>query len=318
MDRFRSIQSFIKAADAGSFQRAAALQGVTPQAISKAIRQLEKELGVRLFHRSTRSSSLTEEGQRFLDRMRGTLSAFESAWSDAVQSTGNDGGMVRISATGPVSKQFLVPLIKRFQAEHQDIHFDLVVEDTLTDFVASGIDIGFRFGTEPDAQVVVRELLRNQLIICASPAYLQRHGVPVSRQDLLQHRCTGARHPNTGRVFPWEFQVGDDVEYDYVNSIVQTNDVEVEIQAILDGIGIGQVESIVASSQLRSGALVPLLLDSVSERYAVYLYYSPHPEMSRRVRLFIDFIVREMRARREHRFTQAELEYLHAKGLKNV
>lgn len=314
MDRFKSIQNFIKAADTGSFQQAAVLQGISPQAVSKAIGQLEKELGVRLFHRTTRSSTLTEEGVRFLERIRGSLDSFESAWADAVQSTGVEGGVIRIAATAPVTKRILIPLIGEFREAHPEVEFDLVVDDHFTDFALSGIDIGFRCGTQPDAHVVVRELLRMQLIVCASPAYVGKHGAASSREELANHFCTGARQPNTGKILPWEFQIGEDVKFEHVSSVIFSNDIEVELQAVLDGVGIGQLDSIVASEHIRNGRLVPMLLETVSERYGVYLYYAPRPDMPLRIRTFIDFAVSSIRSNTQFAFSADELKVFNQVG----
>lgn len=308
MDRLRTIETFIKVADLGSFYKAAIVQGVTPQAVSKAIRQLESELGIRLFHRSKRSTSLTEDGAHFLQEVRGGVAAVAAAWDHVQQSTAADTGLVRLTAPVSVSRRVLIPLIRAFRAEHPGIEFDILAEDRYTDIVAAGIDVGFRCGFAPDGQWVVRELFRIQMIPCASPEYLMRHGMPATRAMLADHACTAARHANTGRVTPWEFQDGDEVVFENIRPAFCTNDAETELEAVLAGMGVGLIDSIIAAPYLRGGKLVPLLCDSASERYGVFLYHAPRLDMPRRVRQFIDFALATLRGSREYRLEAGEMQ----------
>ncbi|MGH8464870.1 MAG: LysR family transcriptional regulator [Pseudomonas sp.] len=291
MDRLRAIEIFIRASDAGSFYRAAELLSLTPQAVSKAIRQLEIELGLSLFHRDRRKSTLTEEGRAFLQRVRPGVEAVGHAWERARDSTTELAGLIRVTAPLGVGRRLIVPLMTSFLARHPHVELDLVAEDRHTDMVIAGIDVGFRCGVAPHGHFTVRELMRSQLIVCASPAYLQRRGVPATRSDLSNHACIGSRRPNTGRVTPWEFGVCGVVEHEPVSASFCTNDVGTEVEAALDGMGIAQVDGIIAARHLRSGRLVPLLCDQVSERFGVYLYHAPRPDMTGRVQGFIDHAV---------------------------
>jgi DNA-binding transcriptional LysR family regulator len=307
MDRLRTIETFIKVADLGSFYKAAIIQGVTPQAVSKAIRQLESELGIRLFHRSKRSTSLTEDGAHFLQEVRSGVAAVSAAWDHVQQATAADTGLVRLTAPVSASRRILIPLIQAFRAEHPGIEFDILAEDRYTDIVAAGIDVGFRCGFAPEGQWVVRELFRIQMIPCASPDYLMRHGVPDTRAMLANHACTAARHANTGRITPWEFQDGDDVVFENIRPAFCSNDAETELEAVLAGMGVGLIDSIIASPHLRSGRLVPVLCDSASERYGVFLYHAPRLDMPRRVRQFIDFSLAALRSSKEYRVEGEEM-----------
>jgi DNA-binding transcriptional LysR family regulator len=289
MDELRAIATFIKAAEFGSFNRAATAQGITPQAVSKNVRQLEQYLGVRLFHRTTRQSTLTEDGQLLFDSVRASMEGFSGALNRVKNSAKGDEGLIRISAGGAVGRKVLMPLVAEFSRLHPGITFDLVLEDRSTDTVGERIDLGFKAGNAPTAQVVSRWLFPIQLIVCATPAYLQEHGTPQTVDDLAGHRCIGYRQPGTGRPVPWEFQVEGEILYKPMDYVVCCSDPEAEMQAVLSGIGVGQIDSINATAELRAKNLVPLLTHTTSNRMGLYLYYAQRTDMPRRARRFIDF-----------------------------
>jgi DNA-binding transcriptional LysR family regulator len=289
MDELRAISTFIRAAELGSFNRAAAAQGTTPQAVSKNVRQLEQYLGVRLFHRTTRKSALTEDGQRLFDSVRDSLEGLTTALNRVKSAAREDEGLIRIGAGGAVGRKVLMPLIAEFHRLHPGVTFDLVLDDGITDTVAERIDVGFKAGNAPTAQVVSRRLFPIQLIVCATPEYLARHGVPETIEGLAAHRCVGYRQPGTGRPVPWEFQVAGETQYRTMHYAICTSDPEAEMLAVLGGMGVGQIDSINAAAPLRAGALVPLLVRSTSERMGLYLYYAQRTDMPARVRRFIDF-----------------------------
>jgi DNA-binding transcriptional LysR family regulator len=318
MDRLHAIETFLKAIDLGSFNRTASAQGTTPQAVSKAVRQLERELGVQLFRRSTRKSSLTEEGRRFADKVRPGIDTINSAWQDALRAVTEEQGTIRLTASPSLGRLFLLPLIGAFRQVYPGVMVELLSDDRYTDLIDSDIDIGFRSGFPPDAQLVVRELFRIQMIICASPKYLAEHGAPLRREDLDGHQLTGARHPNTGRISPWEFQQAGELRFGDLPAGFTSNDTEAETHAVVAGLGVGQLDSISASHHLRSGALVPLMLDQVNERYGVYMYYAQRTEIPSRVRKFIDFVMANTGDAAACRLTETELKNLHRRGLRNV
>lgn len=295
MDELRAISTFMRAAELGSFNRAAAAQGSTAQAVSKSVRQLEQYLGVRLFHRTTRKSALTEDGQLLLESVRASMEGFSAALAKVRSAAREDEGLIRISAGGAVGRKVLMPLVAEFSRAHPGVRFDLVLEDGATDAVGERIDLGFKAGNAPTAQVVSRRLFAIQLIVCATPAYLQEHGTPRSIDDLAAHRCIGYRQPGTARPLPWEFQVKGETQYRSMQYLVCCSDPEAEMHAVLNGLGVGQIDSINATGALRAGALVPLLVRSTSDRMGLYLYYAQRSDMPGRVRRFIDFAAERLR-----------------------
>ena len=295
MDELRAITTFVKAAELGSFNRAAQLQGTTAQAVSKSVRQLEEHLGVRLFHRTTRRSALTEDGQRLLESVRDSLHALTGAIGRARDAAREDEGVIRIAAGGAVGRKLLLPLVADFRRAHPGITFDLVLEEGATDSVGERVDLGFKAGNAPTAQVVSRRLFAIQLILCASPDYLAAHGRPASIAALREHACVGYRQPGTARPVPWEFDVRGEIVHEPVPFSVCCSDSGAEMQAVLLGLGIGQIDAINATAPLRDGRLVPLLVRHTSERMGFYLWYGQRRDMPARVRRFIDFAAERLR-----------------------
>jgi DNA-binding transcriptional LysR family regulator len=294
VDELRAISTFIRAAELGSFNKVAEAQGTTPQAVSKTIRQFEQHLGVRLFHRTTRNSSLTEEGQRLLESIKPSLDGVVGALARARNAARENEGLVRIAASGSMGRKMLAPLLAEFQLTYPLIQIDLIQEDGFSDLVGDRIDVGFRGGNAPDAQIVSRRLFPVQQIVCATPEYLARHGVPRTLRDLQAHRCTAYRQPGSGRPMAWEFEVDGDTVFHHVQAVLLSNDPDTEMHAVLAGMGIGQIDSINAAAAIRDGRLKPLLVDQLSERMGLYLYFPQRTDMPGRVRRFIDFAVERL------------------------
>jgi DNA-binding transcriptional LysR family regulator len=286
-NELRAIATFIKAAELGSLRQAAVAQGITPQAASQALTQLETYLGVRLFHRTTRKLSLTEEGQRFLGAAAPGLQALQRALHGARQGRDEIAGPLRIAAPRSIMLPVLWPVLEEFCARHPDIEPDVQLDDRIGNWVEERVDVGFRAGSPPGDGVIARLLLPLQLIVCAAPGYIARHGAPQSIDALAQHRCSGFRHPSTGKPMPWEFAVGGETVARDVASVVMTNDVELEANAVVAG----QLVGVTAAPLVRAGRLVPLLTAHVTHHLGLYLYYGSRVAQPARVRAFIDLVV---------------------------
>lgn len=295
MDELRAVTLFIRAAELGSFNKAAVAEGLSAQAISKAIRQLEHHLGIRLFHRTTRKNSLTEDGLRFLDSVKPNFEGLIRTLAAARTGSQEWSGLIRISASRTVGINVLLPLIAEFRGTYPNVEFELVLEDRVTDIVSNRIDIGFRTGHPPDGQIISRRLFPLLLVPCAAPAYLDIHGVPNCLQDLQNmHVCTGYRQTSTGKLMPWEFELNGEVRYVSIPAKFCTNDAGAEMEAVLAGFGAGLIDYLLAGPYFRSGALIPFLVEQISSRMGTYIYYPHRSEMPRRVRAFIDFAIEKL------------------------
>ncbi|MFT3953939.1 MAG: LysR family transcriptional regulator [Piscinibacter sp.] len=309
INELRAIATFAKAVELGSIRRAALSQGVTPQAASQAIAQLEAHLGVRLLHRTTRSLALTDEGQRFLETTRPALATLDRALSQAREAKDEIAGPLRI--VGPRSSfgGILMPVLDEFCRHYPGVQPDVQLDDGKSNWVLERVDVGFRIGASPDEGVIARRLFAVQLMICAAPSYLDRHGAPGSLDDLARHRCSAFRHPATGQVLPWYLNVDGEVVHRHVSPTLSTNDTELELQAMLAGQVIGQVANFIAARHIREGRLVPLLLPHMTEHIGLHLYYGSRTAQPRRVRAFIDLAVARLLESPAHVLTSRELTH---------
>ena len=309
MNEVRAISIFVRAATLGNLRKAAVDQGISPQAASHAVMQLEKALGVRLFHRTTRKLSLTEEGQRLLQSVEPALATLASAIDDARRSNDEVAGPLRVSAPKALGRAVLWPSILEFAARYPDVQLDVRFDDHFTDLVSDRADVGFRGGSPPSEGAIARRLLPIQLIVCASPAYIERHGMPQAVDDLDMHRCTGYRRANTGKQAPWEFLIDDEIVYRDIAAMLCANDIDAETEAVLAGLAIGQLGSFSAVSHIRSGRLVPLLTQHLTQRESIYIYYRHRTEQPLRVRTFIDFMVDRLAGNKDFFLEPGELRH---------
>lgn len=294
MQMIRSLTMFLAVANAMSFRKAAIDQGVSPQAVSKAVKQLEMHLGLKLLHRSTRHISLTEDGEQLFQHANQGMQLLRDAIVGLEESKQGMDGMIRMAAPLAFGTRILVPLIDGFQSINPNVHFDLMLSDDFVDIVTLRVDIGFRTGQSPDKNVISRKLGDIVSVICASPEYIEKYGMPRDLNDIQSHRCTGFLHPQTGKELPWEINVNGEVNYIHVPSVARFNNIEAEIEAVKRGIGIGQLSEYLIKKELEEGALIQLIPDSRVPRLGIYMYYSERTKIPTRVRQFIDFCILKM------------------------
>lgn len=288
----RAIATFAKAIELGSIRKAALAQGVTPQAASHAIAQLERHLGVRLLHRTTRSLAATDEGRHLLGQALPALAALEGALTQVKEARHAIAGPIHIAGPKSAFAPVLAPLLEEFCQMHPGIQPEVELNDAVSDWVHDRVDVGLRIGVHhPGSGLIARRLFPFQLIICAAPAYLDRHGVPATPADLSTHRCSVFRNPVTGQVEPWLLNHNGAMQPHRLPPAFSTNDLELELQLVLAGQVIGQLSNISAAPHIRMGRLVPLLLPYISAHYGVYIYYGSRTAQPKRVRAFIDLAV---------------------------
>ncbi|RYF82750.1 MAG: LysR family transcriptional regulator [Comamonadaceae bacterium] len=292
INELRSIATFVKTAELGSLRQAAAAQGMTPQAASQALAQLEKHLGARLFHRTTRSMSLTDEGRQFLEAAHPPLLGIQRALDMARHAREGVAGPLRIVGPHSVFAPVLWPLLNEFCRRYPAVQPDVQLDDRIGNWVEDRVDVGFRIGSSPADGVIARRLFPLQLIICAAPAYLSRHGVPDSLGALSSHRCSAFRNAGTGRVLPWYVKSGDGlIEHHVLAPALIVNDEALETEAVLAGHVIGLMTNVAAAAHIRAGRLVPLLIDHIADRSSVFVYYGSRAAQPARVRAFIDVAI---------------------------
>jgi DNA-binding transcriptional LysR family regulator len=291
INELRSIATFVKTAELGSLRQAAAAQGMTPQAASQALAHLERHLGVRLFHRTTRSMSLTDEGRQFLEAAHPPLVGIQQALQMARHAREDIGGPLRIVGPRSVFSPVLWPLLDAFCRRYPDVQPDVQLDDRIGNWVEDRVDVGFRVGPSPAEGVIARKLFSLQLIVCAAPSYLARYGAPNSLNDLARHRCSTFRNAATGRVLPWYVKTGNGMSELQIHPALTVNDEALETEAVLAGHVIGLLTSVAAAEPIRTGRLVPLLVKHIADKSGVFLYYGSRSAQPARVRAFIDLAI---------------------------
>jgi len=294
MENLRALVTFTRIARAGNFSIAARELGISPQAASSQMKALERRVGVRLFHRTTRKMTLTEEGMKFYNACVTAIEAID----DGVRSLRASGqeafGMVRVAAPHGLGWRLVAPLLGKFLAVHPRVSIDLVIQNRVPDLVQQGIDVGVLGDPLPESSMVARRFGSVQLVLCATPGYLRRHGTPASVEDLRNHQCIHFRSWITQQIIPWTFRQGEDVLAEELSARLTTNDGDSQLQAVLSGAGIAQLSSYRAAPYIRTQRLKPLLLGHVSDTYGLYVYMPRRNQVPRRARALADFLHEEL------------------------
>jgi DNA-binding transcriptional LysR family regulator len=315
INELRSVTTFVRTVELGSLSKAAAAQQISPQAASKAVGQLEHYLGVRLFHRTTRSMSLTEEGRRFLEAVQPSLAGLHQALQGARQTREDIVGPLRIVGPRTVLQPIIGPVLDEYCRLYPEVQPDVQLDDRIGNWVEDRVDVGFRLGHSPQEGLIARRLFPMQLIICASPSYLRKHGAPRGLQDLEAHRCSAFRRPSDGRITPWRIRVDDSIQEFLVRPSFSTNDEAFELRTVLAGEVIAQLAAPTAAAHLRAGHLVPLLLEHTTDFFSLYLYYGSRVAQPARVRCFIDLVVERLTDNAQFVLGKDELLAAHERGV---
>ncbi|HNI82690.1 MAG TPA: LysR family transcriptional regulator [Rhodocyclaceae bacterium] len=282
------LHTFATVARTRNFRRAAAELGVSPSALSHALRALEARLGVRLLNRTTRSVAPTEAGQRLLDRVAPALRELHGAL-DAVNAFRDSPlGTLRINAPRAACAWVLAPLVSRFLAEYPGMRVELVADDRFVDIVAGGFDAGVRFGESLQQDMVAVPLGAAQhFVVVAAPAYLAARGTPDCPRALTAHSCIRVRFPG-GQYYRWEFRRGSEQVEIEVDGPLATDDMHVMIAAAEAGLGLAYVYAQYAAPAIAAGRLVSVLDDWRPPEPGFFLYYPSHRLPPAGLRAFID------------------------------
>ena len=290
------LTAFVAVASHRSFRRAADALGTAPSTLSHAMRALEERMGVRLLNRTTRSVFPTEAGLELIARLRPALGALDAALGAVAPFRGEVTGTVRINAPR-VGAGFIVrEILPRMAERCPEVVVDIVVEGELVDIVAGGFDAGLRLAGSIPADMIAVPIGRPLAFACvASPAYLDRFGVPATPEDLARHRCIGHRVPG-GRLYRWEFaRAGQALVVDPKGPVI-LDDEELMVDAAVKGLGIAYVADWAAETALRAGLLREVLAAWMHPPEAVAIYYPGHRAVPPALRAFLD-VVKEARPR---------------------
>ncbi|WP_375784610.1 LysR family transcriptional regulator [Bradyrhizobium sp. Pha-3] len=285
------LRAFVAVAEQGNFSKAAEQLGLSPSSLSQIIRTFEERLGVRLIHRTTRSVSLTEAGERLLLRIRPALAELDAALSDVGHFRDRPAGIVRVRCLRHAFRIYVAPILSAFHTAYPDIKLDILVDDAIVDLVAGGFDVGFTLGEVLEKDMVGVKLGGDmRQIAVASPEYIARHGRPETPKDLHSHQCIRWRWSGRMTPYNWEF-FKDDAWFEVeVDGPLILSEQTMTIDAAVQGMGIAFWIEQELKPLIEQGKLVALLEGYSAPFPGFYVCYPQQRQMAPALRAFIDFV----------------------------
>lgn len=290
IDRLTGLIAFSRAASLGSYTAAARALSISPSAVSKSIQRLEERLGLKLFARTTRSLTLTPEGRILHDRAIRLLRDAEEIEQVAATVRGEPSGSIKLAAPSSIALHILAPKLALFRERYPKITVDLRVSDAMSDLIEEGIDVAIRIGSLEDSRLIARRLGPNRAGAFASPAYLERRGVPRRIEDLEGHECVNVRHYNSGQLLRWPFRVGNGTVEILPTAAVVVDNTEAVTVAVAGGAGIGLSPTYVAAPYVARGELVPVLTEYWADRHSITALWSESRRGNPNVKAFVGFL----------------------------
>ena len=288
LEKTAGLLAFVRTVEAGSFAKASRVVGSSPSAISKSVARLERRLNVRLLQRSTRSLSLTVEGQAYYERVAPLLREIENA-EDVVQVASTARGLLRVTVPLVFGRMLIAAWAKTFLIEHPDVKLELHVTDQGVDLIRENFDLAVRIGALEDTGLIGRTLGKTRHVLAASPEYLARRGTPHSIDDLRKHDCL--RYLLGARPYPYSFSDGTSI---IVNGPMDTADGQHLREAALGGAGIIYLPQFAIADDLAAGRLILLLPDIATPSTPIHVLHPFERQLPVRARLFVNFLVKNL------------------------
>lgn len=290
MDRYSGMAVFVKVVETSSFAATARYLGMSPAMVSRHIQLLEERLGARLLNRTTRRVSLTEVGQIYHERCLRILSELEEADRAASELQSVPRGRLRVTAPMTFGTRNLAPIIADYLHQYPEVSIDLSLDDRCVDLVEEGFDLAIRVGVLADSSLIARRLTLAEMVLCASPAYVERHGVPKTPRDLEQHNCLAYAYSRSRN--EWRF-IGPDGTEEIIpvsGRFLANNGDALRIVA-RQAIGITMAPKFIVEEEMKAGHLVRLLPEYRTSAFPVHAVYPHSRFLSAKARTFIDFLV---------------------------
>ena len=290
MDRLQAMEVFVRVVDTGAFTRAAEVLHMPKATVTTLVQNLEVHLRVKLLNRTTRRVSVTTDGAAYYERCIRILADVEETESALGRTKSSPRGRLRVDVPVTFGRRVLVPALPDFFARYPDIRLEVGCSDRPVDLIEEGVDCVVRGGVQPDSTLVARRVGQVEFIACASPGYLERHGVPKHPHDLIHHRCINYFSSKTGRNMDWDFSKdGERIELQ-PDGFVALNDGEAYHEAGLAGLGIMQAATFMVNDALGGGKLRCVLSDWRIEPLPVWIMYPQNRHLSAKVRVFVEWI----------------------------
>jgi DNA-binding transcriptional LysR family regulator len=292
MDTFRNMKTFVEVVEAGSFTAAANQLGTTTGFVSRSISELETHLRTRLLNRTTRRIALTEAGERYLQRCYAITASIAEAEAEASNAHAKPVGTLRVHAMSSLGQNFVVPAAAAFQERYPAVTVDLTLSQNVPDLLEEGYDVALRVtpGALPDSAYISRRLGTFYNVLCASPKYLEIHGMPLAVEDLKNHTCLQVAMP----IFSadrWQLEsVNGEYEFMLPDDRFKVNMPDAMAVAVLEGMGIGALPTFTVRSLLRSGALKRVLPEYQLQTLNVFAVYPSRQYLDAKIKTWVEFL----------------------------
>ena len=292
MDKFSAMLAFVRVVESGTFTRAADLLGVPKPTVTRLIQDLEKELATKLLNRTTRKVTVTTDGAAYYEQASRLLDEVQELEANMSRAQANPRGKLKVDLPSSLGLAVIIPALPDFCARYPDITLEVGISDRPVDLLSENVDCVVRGGAVTDQSLVARRIGECHLMCCASPAYLQRHGVPSHPKELEtdKHRMIRYMSAQTGKLY--NFKMHKDGEMLEVSGQHQlsVNDSNAGVVAALAGLGVLPTLTFLVQDHISSGALEPLFTGWCTEAKPVYVVYPPNRHLSKKVRVFVDWI----------------------------
>lgn len=293
MDRFDEMQCFIRVVESKGITAAAERMGVAKSVVSRRLQELENRLGVKLLQRTTRRIHLTDDGRRFYEQSRRIFEQLEEAEQSISSGQQHVHGLLRVAAPLSLTLRHLTPVFNAFLEQYPDVDLDLDVQDREINLIEEGVDLTIRVGQLHDSSLVARKLAPVPSVLCASPDYLERYGVPERPEQLAKHHGLSYGHISDQRQWTL-FDAEGGAHYARPHIRMRINNGDVILQSVLAGFGVAVMPTFICYQELAQGLLQPILTDYTIETTSAYAIYPSRRHLPLRVRVFIDFLAEQM------------------------
>ncbi len=297
MDRLTSMETFVKVVEAGSFVAAARKLDMSPAMVTRHVLDLEQRMNTRLLERTTRKLRLTDAGAGYLERCQQILRDIEETESAVSGEVQRPRGVLRISSSGSFGVLRLSPLLSEFSALYPEVTMDVSINNHVVDLVSEGIDVALRIGVLSDSNLVARKLCPIRLVLCASPDYLARHGVPRTVDELANHNCLAFTLARGGHEWWFRGPNGvNGVKVVPIRGTVRSDETYILYRAALDGLGIMYATTYHAAAAVQAGKLQVIHLDYPCGEVSAYAVYLSRKYLNAKIRTFVDFLAEKLGA----------------------
>lgn len=288
LNRLEMMRIFSVVAESNSFKESATRLGISPQKITRIIQELERITGEGLFHRNTRSIQITEFGQSFHEKVKILLAQADDLFIDKGPKVSDLAGTVRIAVSKSFGRKYLIQILKPFFKQYPEIILDIKASDSISDVVEEKIDVGIRVGVLKDSTLIARAVGKVDFIIVGAPSLIKKVGKPKSIIDLHRLPTTHLMNMSTGR--PWQWNLNGE-DFLPARPAFLSNDPEIELEAILNGVGFAQVGGPLVREYLKNGKLVEVMQDHSTDSWNLYVYRPQRTPVPKRIRLVYDHLI---------------------------